>query len=74
VGILEELTLPLVEQRGVDLELIAKSGNGDTLHEVPFYNGGLLLGRKMAAGLLVGHGSTSVQVMLTRTEQTSRFD
>src|ERR1051325_8283116 len=72
VGVFEELALPLVEEGGVDLELIAKSRDGCALDEVAFDDGGLLLGREMTT--LFVHDGTSVTVMLPRTEQFSRFD
>ena len=56
VGVLEELTLPQVEQGGVDLELIAHGGDGDAFEKVAFDDGDLLLGGEMAASLLVGQG------------------
>jgi hypothetical protein len=74
VGVLEELPLPLVEQGRIDLELIAHGGNGDTFEKMAFDDSHLLLGSEVAAGLLVGHGDTSVWVMLTRTVAFSRFD
>src|SRR3954462_3848390 len=74
VGVLEQLTLPLIEECGVDLELVAEVRDRDALEEGALDDGDLLLGCTMAARLLVGHGGTSVQVMLTRTKPSSRFD
>src|SRR5579885_1667710 len=68
MGVLEEVPLPLVEECRVDLELIAQVRDRDGLQEVALDDGDLLLGREMTARLLVGHGGTSVQVMLTRTK------
>jgi hypothetical protein len=74
VGVLEELALPLVKEGGVDVELVAQVGDGGALKEMSLDDSDFLLGSEMASASFVGHGSTSVQVMLTRTKATSRFD
>src|SRR5271154_6340899 len=72
MAVLEELLEPVVELVGVDVEFIAQIRNGDLVDEVPLEDGDLLVIGEMTT-LLVQDG-TSVQVMLTRTEQFSRFD
>ena len=74
VGVLEELALPLIEDGGVEPELIAQVGNGSAFKKMALDDSGLLLRCEMAANLFVGHWRTSVQAMLTRTERFSRFD
>ena len=63
---------PVVELVGVDVELIAQVGDRYFLDEVPFEDGDLLVVGKVTT--LLVHEETSVQVMLTRTERSSRFD
>ncbi len=72
VAVLEELFEPAVELVGVEVEFIAEVGDGDLVDEVPFEDGDLLGAGEMTT--LLVHDGTSVQVMLTRTERSSRFD
>jgi hypothetical protein len=73
MAVLEELLEPGVELRGVDVVFIAQVGNGHLFDEVLFENGDLVGAQDVAA--LLGHDDcTSVWVMLTQTERTSRFD
>ena len=74
VGVFEELALPLIEESGVELELIAQVGNRGALKEMALDDSNLFLRREVTANVFVGHWRTSVQVMLTRTERFSRFD
>jgi hypothetical protein len=70
VAVFEELLLPAVEQVGSDAELIAEIGDRSFLEEVAFEDGDLLGAGKVAAC----SWETSVQVMLTRTVASSRFN
>jgi hypothetical protein len=69
MAVLEEL-LDLV---GIKMEFIAQVRDGNLVDEVTFENGALLGAGKVTTRLLV-HRETSVQVMLTQTERSSRFD
>jgi hypothetical protein len=57
---------------GVEVEFIAQVGNGNLVNEVAFEDGDLLGAGKVTT--LFVHDGTSVQVMLTQTERSSRFD
>ena len=72
VPVLEELFLPAVKEGGRDAEFIADGGDGNAFEEMPLEGRDLLLGVEMTT--FVVHDGTSVQVRLTRTEQSSRFD
>src|ERR1700734_260802 len=74
VAVLEELLEPAVDLVGIDVEFVAQVGNRDLLEEVALQGSNLLLSGKMTAGTLLGHGKTSVRIMLTRTKRSSRFD
>jgi len=73
MAVLEELLEPVVELVGVDVEFIAQVGDRYLVDEVPLEDGDLLRLGKVTTRLLVHEGS-SVQVMLTRAERSSRFD
>jgi hypothetical protein len=53
-GLSKELALPEVEEVGADLEFVTQSGDVNAFEQMALDDGGLLLGRKMAAQLL-GH-------------------
>src|ERR1700691_1928877 len=72
VGVLEDLLLPTVKDRWRDAELIADGGDGDAFEQMPLEGRDLLLGVEMTTFAV--HDGTSVQVRLTRTEQSSRSD
>jgi hypothetical protein len=46
-AVLEELLLPVVEQRGVNAGLFADGGNRDLVEQVPAQDGNLFLGTEM---------------------------
>ena len=52
VTVLEELLEPVVKLVGVEIEFIAKVGNGNLVDEVPFENGNLLVISEMTARLV----------------------
>ena len=64
----------LVELVGVDVEFIAQVGDGDLVDEVPFEDGDLLRSGKVATRCLSVMTKPPFEVMLTRTERSSRFD
>src|ERR1700722_3232459 len=72
VAVLEEFFLPAVEEGGRDAEAIADGGDGDAFEQMAFEGRDLFLGGEMPTFAV--HDGTSVQVRLTRTEQSSRFD
>jgi len=49
--VLESLLLPVVEDAGLQLVLLAELRNGDRVHEMPPEDGDLLLGGELATGL-----------------------
>src|SRR6266478_7960230 len=73
MAVLEELLLPVVELIDLEPEFLAEIGDRDFVEQVTFEDGDLVGAGKVTTRLLV-HGRTSVQVMLTRTEPSSRFD
>src|SRR2546430_4620086 len=72
MAVLEELLEPAVELVRIDVEFIAQVRDRDLVDEVTLEDGNLLGARKVTTRLV--HDETSVQVMLTRTERSSRFD
>ena len=74
VSIFEELPLPLIEEGGADVEFIAEFGDWGAFEQMAFDDVHLFVGLKMTLKTFVGHNDTSVQVMLTRSEISSRSD
>jgi len=72
MSVLEELLQPVVDLVGMKIEFVAQLRDRDLIEEVPFDDGDLLVILEVTACLV--HDDTSVQVMLTRTERSSRFD
>jgi len=72
MAVLEELLEPAIELIRIGFEFIAQVGNGDLVDEMTFKDGDLLGAGEMTT--LLVHDETSVQVMLTQTERSSRFD
>ena len=72
VAVLEEPFEPVVDLIGMEIKFIAEVGNGHLVDEVPLKDGDFVMIGEVTT--LLVHGGTSVQVMLTRTERSSRFD
>ena len=73
MAVLEELLLLGVELTDLEPEFLAKIGDRNFVEQKTFEDGDLLGAGKVTTQLLV-HQRISVQVILTRTERSSRFD